>query len=127
MGCSIHPVYGGWFAMRCVFLFEGVLAQEGEKNALTRTEPVDALGGDTERIVELLELFNVNWRDNLYRDVVRAKERYSFMQLEYFLEAPKRRKELIRKWLAFPTRNDLDASYALKSRESYLTRNFYVV
>ena len=92
-GVSVHPKYGGWFALRGVLLFHGLLAP-----GLSRTEPPDCVSSREMRI-ELLEKFNFSWRDWSYRDVCRNMvETYSEKQKIYFSTEPKDRFTLIEKW-----------------------------
>ena len=96
-GVSVHPVYGGWFAFRGVFIFQDVLVSN-----LERKEPVNCVTS-RERVIELLEKFNYHWQDWNYRDVLdwEIKERYSTEQREYFATPPKDRHRLVQtKWLS---------------------------
>ena len=92
-GVSMHPKYGGWFALRGVMIFKEVLAPE-----LVQREPVDCVPSREMRI-ELLEKFNRSWRDWSYRDVIAINiekiERYSKEQKDYFGTEPGLRSELI--------------------------------
>lgn len=124
MGVCLHPKYGGWFAMRCVFVFKNLQVPNEQ---LAYREPSDPLNGDPERILDLLKKFNYNWRDSTYRDCIRPQERYSNMQLEYFLREPKHRKTLIVDWLAFNSIEKLLKTYREKETKNYLIRNFYIV
>lgn len=124
MGICLHPKYGGWFAMRCVLIFKNLLVSEAQ---LPLREPSDRLEGDAERILDLLHKFNYNWRDSSYRDCIRAEERYSPIQLEYFLLEPKRRKALILDWLRHSSVEELLESYDEKLKSQVLMKNFYLV
>lgn len=90
-GVSVHPKYGGWFALRGVLIFEELLAP-----ALQPKDPVDCVPTREQRI-ELLEKFNFNWQDWSYRDVTgeEVTEKYSEMQQQYFATEPSKRFELI--------------------------------
>lgn len=88
-GVSIHPKYGGWFAMRGVIIFKDVMTP-----MLPRKEPDDVVKGD-EKKIELLEKFNFHWKDWSYRDVVPADLKYSEEQKKYFATSPANRKELL--------------------------------
>jgi methylmalonic aciduria homocystinuria type C protein len=90
-GVSIHPRFGGWFALRGVIIFKSVLVPE-----LERRDPPDVVRGDEQRI-ELLERFNFRWRDWSYRDIIVAEDSYSELQKEYFITPPKERGPLIRR------------------------------
>lgn len=94
-GVSIHPRYGGWFALRGVLLFPGLLAPH-----LEQREPIDCVCSRQKRI-ELLEKFNFSWRDYTYRDVMETGtivERYSERQKEYFSTEPRERLKLVERW-----------------------------
>lgn len=127
MGVCLHAKYGGWFAMRSVFIFKNVVLNENE---LGRVEPIDPLYGNYEKIIDLLKKFNFNWKDSTYRDVINVVESYSKIQREYFTLEPKYRKELIKKWFRYSDANKLiDAYEKMESdekRQNYLDRNFYI-
>lgn len=129
MGVCLHPNYGGWFAMRCVFIFKNMLVND---SSLVQRIPDELFHGDTERILDLLEKFNYNWKDWTYRDVIPVKEKYSEIQKDYFKTEPKNRKVLIKKWLSFSNQKSLLLSYEWKIMdqidiEDYLRRNFYII
>ena len=90
-GVSVHPKFGGWFALRAVMIFRDVLASD-----LVQREPVDCVPSRELRI-ELLEKFNRSWRDWTYRDVTATGvvERYSEQQREYFGTEPGLRAKLM--------------------------------
>ena len=97
-------------------------------------KPSVDLNGDKDRILDLLEKFNFNWKDLTYRDVVPVKEKYSDIQKDYFETEPKHRKELIRKWIRFSDQKQLCASYYNQANKieqfdnrDYLIRNFFVI
>lgn len=92
-GVCIHPRLGGWFAIRALLVLKGV--EVGE--ALEQVAPPDCVSSQEDRI-ELLEKFNLCWRDWTYRDIVPTEERYSPQQKEYFLTPPEQRGELLRQW-----------------------------
>ena len=94
-GVSVHPRYGGWFALRGVLVFRGVSAPR-----LTQRDPVDCVRS-RERRIELLEKFNYSWQDYGYRDVIgvgHVQERYSERQRHYFSTEPRERFDLVQKW-----------------------------
>lgn len=124
MGVCLHPKYGGWFAMRSVVIFKNLLVSDEQ---LPGIEPLDRLEGDPVRIFDLLHKFNYNWRDSAYRDCIQAAERYSPIQLEYFLLEPKRRKSLIIEWLRHPDVERLLEFYANKQERDNLEKNFYLI
>lgn len=95
MGVCLHPKFGGWFAMRGVFMFKNVRVE-----SVVIKEPVDVLNGDEKLIDELSRRFNTNWKDGTYRDMIQVEQKYSQKQLEYFLTDPAKRKDLIKHWLS---------------------------
>ena len=123
MGICLHPKYGGWFAMRCVFLFKNIVLLE---NDLERPHLEDPLGQDGVKIENLLWNFNFNWKNSAYRDAIRVEEKYSHLQIEYFTTEPKYRKEMLRNWLAYPNKSKLIDDYDLKTKSNNLLKNFYL-
>lgn len=101
-GVSMHPTYGGWFAFRGVLIFKDVEAPE-----LMPVEPADCVPSQQMR-VELLEKYNLSWRDWSFRDVIEGgvKERYSAQQKLYFSTEPGKRVSLIDEYLS-PRLTDL--------------------
>lgn len=95
-GVSVHPKYGGWFAFRGVLIFKDILVGQ----ELQKREPLNCLPSH-ERIVELLDKYNLHWKDWTFRDVLDSpiEDRYSPCQKEYFATQPKDRDKLICKWL----------------------------
>ena len=94
-GVCVHPRYGGWFALRGVLLFHGLLAP-----SLAQRVPVDCVSSRDGR-VELLEEFNTNWQNWKYKDVMEngeIVERYSDRQRTYFATEPRDRFDLIERW-----------------------------
>ena len=53
--------------------------------------------GDDETLVKLLTLFNDNWKDERYRDIIPVKVSYSDIQREYFRTPPGERMNVIKK------------------------------
>ena len=86
---SIHPKFGGWFALRGVIIFKTV-----QQPGLPHREPEDCVQSREDRI-KLLEGFNFHWKDWAYRDIVPAQEKYSEEQQKYFETLPKDRKDII--------------------------------
>jgi len=84
-GVSIHPRYGGWFALRGVILFRDVLAPK-----LQQKSPPDVVSGDELRI-ELLERFNFHWKDWTFRDIVPAQATYCQELRDYLSASPGQR------------------------------------
>ena len=56
--------------------------------------PPDILN-DEQKIVELLNRFNGNFRDGTYRDIIPVEDRYSVDQWTYFSTPSNDRKQLI--------------------------------
>ncbi|XP_076462666.1 cyanocobalamin reductase / alkylcobalamin dealkylase-like [Babylonia areolata] len=88
-GVSVHPTYGGWFALRGVVIFKTVRQPE-----LPFRRAPDCVPGREGRI-QLLEGFNFHWKDWTYRDIIRAEEKYSEEQCRYFETLPKDRKGIV--------------------------------
>ncbi|KAL8562286.1 hypothetical protein ACOMHN_037242 [Nucella lapillus] len=88
-GVSIHPKYGGWFALRGVLVFKTVRQPD-----LPFRAPEDCVASRQDRI-RLLEGFNFSWKDRAYRDIIQAQERYSEEQCRYFETLPKDRKDVV--------------------------------
>ena len=89
-GVSIHPKYGGWFALRGVIIFKNVQQPE-----LPFRAPEDCVPSREDRI-KLLESFNYHWQDGTYRDIVPAQEKYSEEQKKYFETLPKDRGDIVK-------------------------------
>lgn len=98
-GVCVHPQYGGWFAIRSVLVFTNHL-----DSTLTRSHPVDCVPSVSKR-VKLLELFNGNWQDGKYRDIIDVKQRYSEIQRKYFNTLPKFRDSLMHELLSIANNN----------------------
>uniref|UniRef100_UPI00398E9B1F cyanocobalamin reductase / alkylcobalamin dealkylase isoform X2 n=1 Tax=Pristiophorus japonicus TaxID=55135 RepID=UPI00398E9B1F len=88
-GVCIHPRYGGWFAIRGVLIFPDVQAPSLEQKL-----PVDCVSTD-EKKIQVLERFNLHWRDWTYRDIIDVEERYSEEQKQYFATPPAERFKLL--------------------------------
>lgn len=128
MGVCLHEKYGGWFAMRCVFLFKNLHVDA----TLSRKEPIDPLNNDFDRIFDTLKRFNDNWKDSTYRSTFPVTEKYSYIQQEYFNTVPNKRKQLISKWMAFKDSKELCEFYKIQQvynddYKQYLTNNFYII
>ena len=98
-GVCIHPRYGGWFAIRSVLIFTNHL-----DSTLKKSHPVDCVPSLVERF-KLLCLFNGNWQDGKYRDIINVKARYSEIQKKYFNTLPKYRHLLIPELLSIANDN----------------------
>ncbi len=126
MGVCLHSKYGGWFAMRCVFLFKNVILNEHD---LTRPILKDPLCQNYDCIIELLKNFNYNWKNSKYRDAICVAEKYSDLQVEYFTMEPKHRKEMLKEWLKYSNVStllvDFDLKIKEKKRKEFLLNNFY--
>lgn len=84
----IHPDFGGWFAIRAVIVFEG----KEQPDLIVKPSPVQL---NQEEISRLLRLYNDNWRDWSFRDIIPPKERYSDLQKEYFETKPAERDSIV--------------------------------
>lgn len=127
MGVCLHPSYGGWFALRSVFILKNF-----KVNDLSKKDPIDAFNGDISKIVDALHKFNYNWKDATYRDSIVVNEKYSDIQQKYFDTEPKYRKELIKEWLRFRDEGHLIQTYENQNiynnfKTKYLVDNFFVV
>ena len=93
-GVSVHPNYGGWFALRGVLIFKDVSVPD-----LPKREPVDCVPTNEMRI-DLLTKYNMSWKDWTFRDVCVNKivDRYSEEQKLYFETPPKERFSLIQQY-----------------------------
>lgn len=92
LGVCIHPRYGGWFALRGVFIFSDIRAPR-----LQQRQCPDMIDSE-EKKRDLIKLFNFSWRNAQYRDIILVDERYSAQQQEYFRTLPSERWKLIEKW-----------------------------
>ena len=88
-GVCIHPLYGGWFAIRSVVVFTKLQCPE-----LPFKPPKDCLPADKQRL-DVLEKFNTNWKDASYRNCIPVISKYSNIQRKYFETPPKERKSLL--------------------------------
>ena len=90
-GASVHPTFGGWFALRGVLIFKDVLVPD-----LIQKEPLDCLPTREMRI-DLLHKYNTSWQDWTFREVTSLKiiERYSDEQKTYFVTPPRERHKLV--------------------------------
>ncbi|GIY45632.1 hypothetical protein CDAR_415161 [Caerostris darwini] len=88
-GVCLHPKYGGWFALRAVAFFENIQCPD-----LVRTPPCDVVPTAEDKL-KLLELYNFNWTDWKFRDVIPVLEKYSDLQIKYFSATPGNREKVI--------------------------------
>ena len=88
-GLCVHPKYGGWFAIRCVMIFHDV-----KDPSLQHNPPPDCVPSRDGRI-KVLNLFNGNWKDWKYRDIIPVEEKYSELQKLYFETLPKNRLKVL--------------------------------
>lgn len=91
-GVSIHPKYGGWFAVRGLIILQNV-----KYSALQFTPPVDVIQSTRDKLT-LLKDFNFdNWKNWKYRDIVPVESsmKYSAIQKKYFETEPKLRFETL--------------------------------
>ncbi|XP_069184999.1 cyanocobalamin reductase / alkylcobalamin dealkylase-like [Procambarus clarkii] len=91
-GVCLHPIYGGWFALRGVVIFTRLQCPE-----LPRQQPREILKTE-EEVVELLRRYNDRWHDWSFRDIIPVQEKYSEEQKEYFGTRPEDRKILIERY-----------------------------
>ncbi|WAR23750.1 MMAC-like protein, partial [Mya arenaria] len=90
-GVSVHPKFGGWFALRGVLIFKDLQCPDLPKKAPDDIVPTHELRK------ELLERFNFRWQDWTYRDIILVEGKYSEHQKLYFETPPKDRPQLIQK------------------------------
>ena len=84
-GVSMHPKFGGWFALRGVIIFKQLRCED-----LCFRAPPDCVPIRDDQI-RLLEKFNYYWKDWSYRDIVPSETKYSEQQKQYFALMPKYR------------------------------------
>lgn len=91
LGVCIHPQYGGWFGLRGVMILKDILLPDLIKKLPQNTIP------DQSDQEELLKKFNEEWSNdqNIWRDFIPVKSRYSQLQFDYFNTKPKDRLEFI--------------------------------
>jgi len=87
-----HPRWGGWFALRGVFIFPQV-----QDSSLVKIEPPQNLSGPDAS--SMIELYNLHWQDWRWRDIGNPESRYSEDQIKYFETPPPERFQLIKKYL----------------------------
>ena len=78
----LHPRFGGWFALRGVFIFPNIQIKK-----LNMSIPSEILSSPDE-VSELLNLYNYHWKNNQFRDCGNIEERYSEEQIQYFAIHP---------------------------------------
>lgn len=79
----LHPKFGGWFALRGVFIFPSIQVKH-----LTMKIPPEILK-KSDQVSELLNLYNHHWRDSRFRDCSdNVEETYSSEQQAYFALEP---------------------------------------
>ncbi|CAI9717092.1 Hypothetical predicted protein [Octopus vulgaris] len=88
-GISIHPQYGGWFAMRAAIIFKNLKFAD-----LKKKDPVDVIP-DQETRIKLLNMLNEDWEYWKARDIIKVSERYTAEAINYFKTLPKDRYKLI--------------------------------
>ncbi|XP_076873308.1 cyanocobalamin reductase / alkylcobalamin dealkylase isoform X2 [Brachyhypopomus gauderio] len=116
-GVCIHPQFGGWFAIRALMVWKDLEAG-GE---LQQVAPPDCVASQEARI-NLLEKFNLCWKDWTYRDIIPTKESYSPRQREYFLTPPAQRVELLKKW-GFGPQADAEVQNLMNKQEFHLVED----
>jgi len=76
-----HSRWGGWFALRGVFIFPKICTPD-----LTQIQPPSTLSND--EATSMIELYNDHWQDWRWRDVGCPEDRYSPAQIKYFDTPP---------------------------------------
>nr|CDJ84399.1 MMACHC-like protein [Haemonchus contortus] len=92
IGLSLHPIYGGHFAFRSVFIFPRI-----RFSSFCAPEPLSILHS-TEEIRTALERFNYSWKDSGFRDFGGPRKRYSVTQMEFFGRPPAERWSILKQW-----------------------------
>ncbi|WKX95409.1 hypothetical protein Q1695_012116 [Nippostrongylus brasiliensis] len=92
IGLSLHPVYGGHFAFRSVFIFPNLRLLN-----FSPPQPLSILRS-TEEIRDALEKFNYNWKDSGFRDFGGPLKKYSALQVEFFGKPPAERWSVLERW-----------------------------
>ncbi|KAG8003538.1 Methylmalonic aciduria and homocystinuria type C protein-like protein, partial [Nibea albiflora] len=100
-GVCVHPKFGGWFAIRALLVFGGVLVG----SEMAQPVPPDCVPSREGRI-QLLEAFNFHWQDWSYRNIVHPVQTYSQKQRDYFSTLPAERFALLKSWGFLPKEND---------------------
>ncbi|KIH55951.1 hypothetical protein ANCDUO_13877, partial [Ancylostoma duodenale] len=90
IGLSLHPIYGGHFAFRSVFIFPKLRLVD-----FCAPTPLSILHSK-EEIRDALERFNYSWQDSGFRDFGGPLKRYSTTQMEFFGVPPSERWEILR-------------------------------
>ncbi len=85
----LHEKFGGWFAIRAVLVWGGSAQMEQPPPVLPSLSQ--------ETIVKALRLYNEQWQDWSFRDVIAVEERYSERQREYFGTPPGKRWSIIQR------------------------------
>uniref|UniRef100_A0A0L8FYA6 Cyanocobalamin reductase (cyanide-eliminating) n=1 Tax=Octopus bimaculoides TaxID=37653 RepID=A0A0L8FYA6_OCTBM len=93
-GLSIHPKYGGWFAIRAAIIFKNLKFPD-----LKKKDPVDILPDQKTRI-NLLTMLNKDFKYWEARDIIEVSEKYTEEAIKYFKTMPKNRYKLIEEMLA---------------------------
>ncbi|RCN46689.1 MMACHC-like family protein [Ancylostoma caninum] len=96
IGLSLHPIYGGHFAFRSVFIFPKLRLVD-----FCAPKPLSILHSQ-EEIRDALERFNYSWQDSGFRDFGCPLKRYSTTQMEFFGVPPSERWEILRQWYEEP-------------------------
>uniref|UniRef100_A0A8C4DCJ3 Cyanocobalamin reductase / alkylcobalamin dealkylase n=3 Tax=Dicentrarchus labrax TaxID=13489 RepID=A0A8C4DCJ3_DICLA len=99
-GVCVHPRFGGWFAIRALLVFGGVMVG----SEMEQPVPPDCVPSREGRI-QLLEAFNFHWQDWRYRDIIRPVQTYSQKQKDYFSTLPAKRFDLLKTWGLMPREN----------------------
>lgn len=84
-GCSISPKYGGHFGYRAVLVFKDLRDDD-----IPYLEPHDAVEGREQKI-KLIEGFNRDYKDPVWRDIIYTDKRYGDDQIDYFNTIPGKR------------------------------------
>jgi len=112
MGVCLHNKYGGWFAIRAVFIIPEIKISENVSAKLIFDYDSNATGA------RAVELFNTDWRSNAWRDVIPVEQRYSPRQTQFFTTPAKDRRQLLLKWLDLDHSSSVSIPKTISNRET---------
>jgi len=76
-GVAVHPVYGGWFAIRGVIIMKNLELNEDKQ--LPRPPPLNLIPDDN-TVVNLLEQFAYNWEEEKWRNIYKGSGGQEYSQ-----------------------------------------------
>lgn len=78
-GVSIHPLYGGYFSLDAV-----IILRDFQVPKLEPKNPPDVVKTWMER-KKLLTMFNKDWKDAKWREIIHVKRKYTHEYMKYIL------------------------------------------